>query len=82
MRFADFERTVADLDRCLKPGGLLFLHTTNFRFSETATASGFDTVLEAESEQLAPDVLFDREGQLMAGERYFPVGFRKRIGRG
>jgi SAM-dependent methyltransferase len=79
MRFADFERTVADLDRCLKPGGLLFLHTTNFRFGDTAAASGFDTVLEAEPGQLAPDVLFDREGRLMAGERYFPVGFRKRI---
>jgi SAM-dependent methyltransferase len=79
LRFADFERTVADLDRCLKPGGLLFLHTTNFRFGDTAVAGGFDIELEAHLGQLAPDVLFDRDGRLMAGERYLPVGFRKRI---
>ncbi len=78
LRFADFERTVADLARCVKPGGLLFLHTTNFRFCDTAAASGFDTVLEARPEQLAPDVLYDRDGRLMPGERYLPVGFRKR----
>jgi SAM-dependent methyltransferase len=79
LRFADFERTVADLARCLKPGGLLFLHTTNFRFCDTAVAGGFDVVLEARLEQLAPDVLFDRDGRLMPGERYLPVGFRKRV---
>jgi SAM-dependent methyltransferase len=82
LRFADFERTVADLARCLRPGGLLFLHTTNFRFCDTAVSAGFDTVLEALPEQLAPDVLFDREGALMPGERYFPVGFRKRAAAG
>ena len=36
-------------------------------------------VLEARLEQLAPDVLFDRDGRLMPGERYLPVGFRKRV---
>jgi SAM-dependent methyltransferase len=79
LRFADFERTVADFARCLKPGGLLFLHTTNFRFGDTAAADGFEVVLEARPDQLAPDVLFDREGRLMPGERYLPVGFRKRM---
>ena len=78
LRFADFERTVVDLARCLKPGGLLFLHTTNFRFCDTALAGGFDVLLEARPDQMAPDVLFDREGRLMPGERYYPVGFRKR----
>jgi 2-polyprenyl-3-methyl-5-hydroxy-6-metoxy-1,4-benzoquinol methylase len=79
LRFAGFERTVADLARCVKPGGLLFLHTTNFRFCDTTLAGGFEVVLEARPEQLAPDVLFDRDGRLMPGERYLPVGFRKRI---
>ena len=78
LRFADFERTVADLARCLKPGGLLFLHTTNFRFCDTALAGDFAVVFEARPEQLAPDALFDRDGRLMPGERYLPVGFRKR----
>jgi SAM-dependent methyltransferase len=78
LRFSDFERTVVDLERCLKPGGLLFLHTTNFRFCDTVLAEDFNVVLEARPEQMAPDVLFDRDGRLMAGERYYPVGFRKR----
>jgi SAM-dependent methyltransferase len=78
MRFEDFERSVVDLARCVRPGGLLFLHTTNFRFCDTSVAHGFDVVLEAHADQLAPDVLFDREGRLMPAERYLPVGFRKR----
>jgi len=78
MHFQDFERSVVDLARCLKPGGLLFLHTTNFRFCDIVAAEGFDVVLEARPSQMAPDVLFDREGRLMPGERYLPVGFRKR----
>jgi SAM-dependent methyltransferase len=82
LRFVDFERTVLDLARCLKPGGLLFLHTTNFRFCDTAAAGGFDVVLEAEPHQMAPDALFDAEGRLMPGERYYPVGFRKRAAAG
>ena len=78
LRFEAFERAVEDFERCLKPGGLLFLHTTNFRFCDTRIAGGFEVVLEARPEQLAPDVLFDRDGRLMPGERYYPVGFRKR----
>jgi len=78
LRFEDFERTVVELARCVRPGGLLFLHTTNFRFCDTAAAQDFDVVLGARPDQLAPDVLFDREGRLMPGARYLPVGFRKR----
>lgn len=79
LRFQDFERAVVDLARCLKPGGLLFLHTTSFRFCDTPLADDFEVVLEARPEQLAPDLLFDRDGRLMPGQRYYPVGFRKRI---
>ena len=78
LRLEDFERTVADLARCLKPDGLLLLHTTNFRFGDTAAADAFEVVLEAQPEQMAGDALFDRQGRRMAGERYYPVGFRKR----
>ena len=78
MRFEDFDRTVDDFMRCLKPGGYLFLHTTNFRLCDTLVGQRFETVLEAEPAQLAADALFDRWNRLMPGERYHPVGFRKR----
>jgi len=78
LRFEDFERIVADFSRCLKPGGLLLLHTTNFRFCDTVAARDFDAVLEADPAQLAPDVLFDRNNRLMPGVRYRSVAFRKR----
>jgi SAM-dependent methyltransferase len=78
LRFDNFERMVADFTRSLRPGGLLLLHTTNFRFCDTAVAQNFDVVLEADPADLAPDVLFDRNNKLMPGERYSAVGFRKR----
>jgi SAM-dependent methyltransferase len=45
IRFADFERLTADFARCLKPGGLLALRHSNFRFKDTAAAAAFDVVL-------------------------------------
>jgi SAM-dependent methyltransferase len=77
LHFAEFERVVTDFGRCLKPGGLLLLHTSNFRFCDAAVAEGFEVVLEADPTQLAPDVLFDRHDRLMPGVRYPAVGFRK-----
>lgn len=77
LRFADFESVVSDFARCLKPGGLLFIHTSNFRFGDTAVARDFDVVLEASPEQLAPDVIYDCNNRLLLGTRYLPVGFRK-----
>jgi len=78
LRFEDFERMVADFARCLKPGGLLLLHATNFRFCDTSTSRNFDPVLEADPGQLAPDALFDRDNKLMEGLQYRAVAFRKR----
>jgi hypothetical protein len=77
--FADFERTVADFARCLRPGGLLVLHTTNFRFCDTAAAENFDLLLEAEPGQMAEDVQFGRDNIRLEGERYRGVVFRKRL---
>jgi SAM-dependent methyltransferase len=78
LRFDDFERMIVDFSRCLKPGGLLLLHTANFRFCDTVAAQEFDAILEAETAQLAPDVLFDRGNRLMKNVRYHSVAFRKR----
>jgi SAM-dependent methyltransferase len=76
--FADFDRVVGDFARCLKPGGLLLLHTTSFRFCDTTIAEDFDVVLEAEPEQMAADVHFGLDNRLLSGERYRAVAFRKR----
>jgi SAM-dependent methyltransferase len=80
LHFERFDRMIGDFARCLKPGGLLLLHTTNFRFCDTAVAGDFDVVYEADPKHLALDVLFDRNNRLMSGERerYRAVAFEKR----
>ncbi|MDB5393598.1 MAG: SAM-dependent methyltransferase [Rhodospirillales bacterium] len=77
LRFATFERVVKDFVRCLKPGGLLCLVTTNFRFCDTDAAAEFDVALNIDPSLLAPDVLFDRSNRLMKNVRYTEVAFRK-----
>ena len=44
LRFADFERTVTGLARCVRPGGLLVLRHANFRLGDTAVAGEFEPV--------------------------------------
>jgi SAM-dependent methyltransferase len=78
LHFERFEQTVTDFARCLRPGGLLLLHTANFRFCDTAVAQDFSTVLEADPADMAPDVAFDRNNRLLGGERYRAVAFEKR----
>ncbi len=80
LHFERFDRMVGEFARCLRRGGLLALHTTNFRFCDTAVARDFDVVYEADPKHLAIDVLFDRNNRLMSGERarYRDVVFQKR----
>jgi SAM-dependent methyltransferase len=78
LHFTDFEQVMGDFARCLKPGGLLLLHTTSFRFCDTAAAREFDVLLEAEPHQMAADVHFGPDNLLLQGERYRAVAFRKR----
>jgi SAM-dependent methyltransferase len=78
LHFRDFERVVSDLARCVKPGGLLVLHTTNYRFSDTAASANFEAVFHATSQQMAPDLLYGCDNRLLDGERYLAVGFRRK----
>jgi SAM-dependent methyltransferase len=77
LTFDQFEQTVADFARCLKPGGLLFLYGCNFRFCDTSVARQFEVVLRADLEQLDHALTFGPDNRLLTGERYRAVGFRR-----
>jgi 2-polyprenyl-3-methyl-5-hydroxy-6-metoxy-1,4-benzoquinol methylase len=76
IRFADFDRMVRDFARCLKPGGLLFVWQSNFRFCDAAVSTLFDEVLQMDRLHAR---LYDRNNQLMKGVDDSGVGFRKRV---
>ena len=74
--FADFERTVGDFARCLKPAGLLALRHCNFRFADTAVSGAFDCVMRLPFDPPTP--LFGRDNRRLQGVSYNEVVFRKR----
>ncbi|MEW5769960.1 MAG: hypothetical protein AB1831_06280 [Pseudomonadota bacterium] len=79
IRFADFERQVTALARCLKPGGYLVIRHSNFRFSDTATSAEFDIalcVLPKPGIERTP--LYGRDNRLLAQVVYNDTVFRKR----
>jgi len=79
IRFADFEKTVTGLCRCLKPGGYLIIRGSNFRFSDTAAASGFDTVYSVnDSAPRADTPLYGPDNRRLGNVVYNDVIFRKR----
>lgn len=79
IRFADFEKTVAGLCRCLKRGGYLIIRGSNFRFSDTASASDFDTVYSVNDRmQRADTPLYGPDNRRLPGTVYNDVIFRKR----
>ena len=76
--FETFETMVTDFARCLKPGGLLCLVTTNFRFCDTGVAADFEPVLQIDPALMAPDRHYGRDNRRLEGERYTEVAFVKR----
>ncbi|MBF0334612.1 MAG: methyltransferase domain-containing protein [Alphaproteobacteria bacterium] len=76
LRFADFERTVTDLARCLKPGGLLAIRHANFRFRDTAVAAEFDTLMSRPARPETP--VYGADDRLLPHHPDEPVVFRKR----
>ena len=77
--FADFERGIADLVRCLKPGGLLFVEHSNFRIADTGSAPLLDAVLHADPPRsgIYPG-LYGRDGRRIDGAEERALGYRKR----
>lgn len=76
--FADFERVTAGLARCVRPGGFLFLHTSNFRFIDTPAFARFDIALEAPPTEMAPDRQYGRDNFRLSGPPCRAAGFRRR----
>ncbi len=75
IRFADFEQSVADLARVLKPGGLLVIENAMFRFCDTRLARDFETVLKVNLEERVP--LYNSNNVLLPDSKYPDVIFRK-----
>ena len=75
IRFADFERSVTGLARCIKPGGLLVIHHAMFRFGDTCVAAQFEPIECANHFLDGP--LFDRENRGLPAGNYPNLIFRK-----
>lgn len=75
IRFSDFEQSVVDLARVLKPGGLLIIQHAMFRFADTRAAAGFKTVFRFESPGEAP--YYSRDNRILPITDYPDVIFQK-----
>lgn len=75
IRFADFEQSVADLARVLKPGGLLAIGNAMFRFCDTRVAQDFEAVFAMKTGERAP--LYGRDNCLLPEAEYPDLIFRK-----
>ena len=77
--FDDFQCGVADLVRCLKPGGLLFVEHSNFRIADTGSASVLEPVLNADPPRSANRPgLYGRDGCRLDDLEDLSLGYRKR----
>jgi SAM-dependent methyltransferase len=80
IRFGDFERSVGELARSLKPRGLLILCHANFRFGDTAAASAFTRICVAPSNpKSARTPLYGPDDKLLPYAREDDGVFDKRI---
>ncbi len=76
IRFVDFEQSVTDLARVLKPSGLLVIQHAMFRFCDTRAASAFDTLLNAGPDENWP--VYSSDNHLLPGPEDTGVVFQKR----
>jgi SAM-dependent methyltransferase len=75
IRFADFERSVTDLARVLKPGGLLVIEHAMFRFADTCVASRFETSFTSKLDDRGP--VYGADDCLVNDAVYPDAVFRK-----
>jgi SAM-dependent methyltransferase len=77
IRFEDFERTVDEIARCIKPRGLLFIANSNFRFSDTAASKDFEIVWR-DNPADTPSPIFGPDNRFLPGATCNEIGFRRR----
>jgi 2-polyprenyl-3-methyl-5-hydroxy-6-metoxy-1,4-benzoquinol methylase len=77
IRFEDFAHAVTDCERCLKPGGLLIIRHSNFRFCDAPIAQAFETILRLPHNAKTP--LFGSDNRLLASGGYLDTVFRKKL---
>ena len=75
LTFADFEQSVTDLARALKPRGLLIIRNAMFRFADTQVAGEFETVLSVKEDPPGPQ--YGRDNRILPDEDYPDTIFRK-----
>ena len=76
IRFEAFERTLAGLARCLKPGGWLAIRHADFRFADTKVSAGFRAVMSIPPVG-TPHPRFDRNNRRLPDEHDAEVVFQK-----
>jgi SAM-dependent methyltransferase len=77
LRFEAFAETIAEFDRCLKPGGLLAIRHSNFRFADTPTSLDYEMILRVGVSRPFTPVFGPNNGRL-PGPTGEDVVFRKR----
>jgi hypothetical protein len=78
--FDAFERTVGDLARCVKDGGLLIIQHSNFRFCDAAPAAHFQSLLSVDNGHFNPQApLFGPNNCRLDVASYGEVVFRKMV---
>jgi 2-polyprenyl-3-methyl-5-hydroxy-6-metoxy-1,4-benzoquinol methylase len=76
IRFEDFAHTIADFQRCLRPGGLLIIRHSNFRLRDTPAAATFEPILQVPTGAGTP--LFGPDNRLLPDCDYPDTVFRKK----
>lgn len=78
LAFAQVERTVSDLARCLKPGGFLVIWNCHFRFADMAASAQFEVVHSSAEGAWANQPLYGSDNQLAPPTAYCEAIFRKK----
>jgi SAM-dependent methyltransferase len=75
--FERFEEACSSLDALLRPGGYLVLYNTNYRFTDTVTATGYE-VIDLDDLRVSGSVeKFDIDGSRSNEQIYVHCVFRK-----